>query len=154
MALGLRMGKERKTITLIGSLLVSSVVGGELSFYLSAGIPLLANDVGLSGAWGLSILMQFIYAVLSIAGFIIFMLLGRKNKLLTPNFLTVVFSAVLISVAINLFGVIYEGASIEFAWFSLIIVALSAISHAIITAAVNSLTRRLSGTREKASRAP
>jgi len=142
-------------------IVVTTVIIGEISFFIAGGISALATDVGVSGAWGISVFMQLLYAIMSVVGYLAFLYISKKHKSLKANKVAATLSAGIITASINLFGVFYNGASIQFIWFSIIIISLSFTAYTLSSLTYNSLTNRLSspvkgtgGTREKVSRAP
>jgi len=134
------MNKHKFIIINMAWIAVTMIIIGELSFFISGGIPALASDVGLSGSWGLSIFIQFLYAALSITGFVIFLLLGKNQGILKANKLPSILSASIIAASINVFGVYYKGASVQFIWFAIAVVVLSALMYLLVSFACNSLT--------------
>ena len=136
------MERERTTKILILAIVASSVIGGELSFIVAGGIPMLASDVGIAGAWSVSLIIQFIYSALSVAGFIIFFTVFRNIKVLLPNLMSVIISAIIIASSINIHGVYHTGRTHEFLWFAIVFVAIAAVTHCVIALIVNSLTTR------------
>jgi len=145
------MNKEKFIIINIAWIAATTIIIGELSFFISGGIPALASDVGLAGSWGLSVFIQLLYAVLSITGFVIFLLLGKNKGILKVNKLPSILSAGIIAASINVFGVYYKGASVQFIWFAITVVALSALSYLLVSFAYNSLTISSSGRKKHAA---
>ncbi len=137
------MERRHTTITLIGAIYLATIVVGVLSFYLAGGIPMLASDVGLSGAWGLLVLFQFIYSTLSVLAFLGLLYFAKKQVSITPSLIPTVISASLISIAVNLYGIHRDGPGVDFIYFCLIFVGLSALLFAIIARIFNSLTKLL-----------
>lgn len=144
------MNKEKIVILIITWIPVTTIVIGEISFFLAGGIPALASDVGVSGAWGLSIFIQFLYAMLSIIGFVIFLFLGKNQSLLKANKLAAILSAGIISASINIFGILHEGASVQFIIFSLAVVGAAVIVYSLIALTYNSLTISSNGCKKHA----
>lgn len=135
------MEKTNSLVFITGVILVASIAGGVSSFYLAGGIPKLASDVGRDGAWGLSVFIQFLYALLSFIGFLFYLLAARKYSWLAPKVSSVAISAVVIVSCINLYGIYSSGTGIELGWFSLIIILLSAAVYGIAALIINGLTR-------------
>ena len=86
----------------IGAIFGTSLIGGTITFYLAGGIPGLARDVGIQGAWGLTVFMQLFNALLTLPGFFEILLLGRKFEQFSPNMFSVILCTAIVSSSINL----------------------------------------------------
>lgn len=66
------MERKPRMKIMIFTIYAVTITGGFLSFYIVGGIPRLTSDVGTSGAWGISMFLQLMYATLIAAGFAIY----------------------------------------------------------------------------------
>jgi hypothetical protein len=131
---------------MIATIYAATIIGGFLSFFLAGGIPKLASDVSTSGAWGLSVFIQLLYATLITAGFTIYILLRRKVTVLGPTHLSVATTSLLISASINLYGVFRTGPGIDAIWGSAIVIGCSAVLFFIVDLIRKDLTRQSNAT--------
>lgn len=123
-----------------------TIIGGFLSFFIAGGIPKLASDVGISGAWGLSVFLQLFYATVITAGFAIFILLSHKIAVLKPTRVSVATTSLLVSVSINLYGVFRTGPGIEIVWGLAVVIGSSAVLFFVASFICKGLTRQSSAT--------
>lgn len=139
------MERKPRMNRMIATIYAVTIIGGFLSFFIAGGIPKLASDVGASGAWGLSVFIQLLYATLITAGFAVFILLRRKVTVLEPTHISVAITSLLISASINLYGVFRTGSGIEAVWGSAVVIGGAASLFFLASFICNGLTKQASG---------
>ena len=100
------MNLHNKSGIIISLIFITSILFGELAFILTGGITGLKADIGLSGAWFLSLVFQVLFAFLSFSGFILFLIISKYHRLLDIEIIPTLLSAALIPI-FNSFHVQY-----------------------------------------------
>lgn len=118
---------------MIAIIYAAAVIGGYSAFVLTGGISGIGRDVGISGAWILSLIVQFLYATLLTVGFLSFFLLTFKVAVLAPSTLSVAVTSLLVSGFLNLYGKLDLGPVVEASMGAVIVIGGSAILFLVLS---------------------
>ncbi len=123
---------------LIALIFITSVLFGELAFILTGGLTGLKADVGLSGAWFISLVFQVLFTFLSFSGFVLFLILSKYHRLLNIEIIPTLLSASLIPILIPITTNAFKSAeSISYYWFVFLFITLSCLSYLSVTILYN-----------------
>jgi len=132
------MNLNNKTGVLISLIFITSVLFGELAFILTGGITGLKADVGLSGAWFISLVFQVLFAFLSFSGFVLFLIISKYHRLLNIEIIPTLLSAALIPILIPFTTNTFKIAeSISYYLFVFLFITLSFLSYLSVTVLYN-----------------
>ncbi len=132
------MNLHNKSGVIISLIFITSILFGELAFILTGGITGLKADIGLSGAWFLSLVFQVLFALLSFSGFILFLIISKYHRLLDIEIIPTLLSAALIPILIPfMYSTFKIAESISYYLFAFLFIALSFLSYLSVTALYN-----------------
>ena len=137
------MENIENTLKYAGTVFIVTEVVGLTSFYLAGGIPGLANDIGVLGAWVVLFVFQLIYSMLFTVGFLAakYFIHGKIDYKPTK---VIIIGTALMATFVNLYGIFEINKLVDFLLFVTVLILSSMVVYLGLLWLVNSLTNQWS----------
>jgi len=122
------MENIENTLKYAGTVFIVTEVVGLTSFYLAGGIPGLANDIGVLGAWVVLFVFQLIYSMLFTVGFLAakYFIHGKIDYKPTK---VIIIGTALMATFVNLYGIFEINKLVDFLLFVTVLILSSMVVY-------------------------
>jgi len=123
------MENIENTLKYAGTVFIVTEVVGLTSFYLAGGIPGLANDIGVLGAWVVLFVFQLIYSMLFTVGFLAAKYFIHAKIDYKPTIKVITIGTALMATFVNLYGIFEINKLVDFLLFVTVLILSSMVVY-------------------------